>query len=89
MERARRVERDDCHGETVTMTKGLSRESYQEPRFRATVYDDCGRTVAVVSNATMLCLPGRTVRACEATDQQILDAVLGDEHIFGVHYGKE
>lgn len=83
------IKRLDCAGETVTMTQGLAHESYQEPRFLAIVYDRSGRYVAQVSNGTTLCLPKRSVRASEATDQEILDAVLGDEHVFGPDYGRQ
>jgi hypothetical protein len=76
------VRRIDCRGEMVTMSKGLG-NSYQTPRFRALVYDSQGRYVADVNNSSILCLPGGSVQAPNATDQQILDAVLGDESIYG------
>ena len=58
---------------------------WTEPGFCATVLVD-GRAVAVLGNASLLCMPKGTagsdnwpVQAKDATDEQILAAVLGDE----------
>jgi hypothetical protein len=40
------------------------------------------RTGWVSMVACLLCLPGGAVQGDVATDDQIIDAVLGDEHIF-------
>jgi hypothetical protein len=54
----------------------------QEPRQTAYVKAD-GVTVATVElNGTLLCLPEGGVRGVDGTDEQIIRAVLGDEHIF-------
>lgn len=77
------VHRIHADGRTVTMTRGLSGETYQEPRFRALVYDDSGRCCGSADNVTHLCLPGSSaIRAPLATDDQIIEAVLHDEPIF-------
>ncbi len=65
--------------ETVTMCKGEG--TYEEPAFRADVYLD-GQHIGTVYNWSLLCLPGGSIRAPDATDKQIAAAVLGDEHVY-------
>ena len=74
------VKRLNYDKETVTMRHGLG-NSYQEPKFCALVYDEQGQYVAKVGNSSLLCLSEGSVRALDATDQQILDAVLSDVSI--------
>jgi hypothetical protein len=72
---------------TVTMSGPWDPEtrthtSHQEPAQTAYLYAD-GRLITQVGlNACTMCLPGDSVRGVDATDDQILQAVLGDEHIF-------
>ena len=55
---------------------------YDEPRVFATIRLD-GRTVWSESlNATMICLPDRSVRAIEATDAELILGIIGDESVF-------
>lgn len=78
-----RVERVPADGRKVTMVRGLDRASaWEEPRFLARVYDERGHLLGHVGNSSILCLPGGSVRAPEATDEQILEAVLGDESVY-------
>lgn len=64
----------------VTIYKGG--DTHQEPATTAHIYRD-GRYVTSASlNACLLCLPGGSVRGMDATDEQIIRAVLGDEDIF-------
>ena len=74
-----RVIRHRAGGRTVTMVR--ANEAFEEPEFRADVYDEQGRFIATVGNSTLLCLPTGSIRAIYATDIQILEAVLNDEPI--------
>ena len=56
--------------------------TWEEPQFWAVVEVD-GKEIAHVSNGSLLCLLEGAIRAPEATDAQILAAVLGDEHVYG------
>jgi hypothetical protein len=66
-----------CNIGPVTMSKG------QEAGITATIWRD-GRFIAgpIHLNYTMMCLPGHHVRGIEATDDEIIQAVIGDEHIY-------
>ena len=74
-----RVVRLPSNGQTVTMSRGFSGPEYQEPLFRAVVYGTKGRYVTTVGNSSLMCVKGGAVRAPDATDTQILEAVLNDE----------
>ena len=78
---APRVVRLPANGSTVTMSQGFKGPEYQEPLFRAVVYDKRGRYVITVGNSSLMCVKGGAVRAPFATDAQILEAVLHDESI--------
>ena len=77
-----KVERVPPNGRTVTMQHGFSGTKYEELEFRARVYDANGRYVNTISNSSLLCLSGGSIRATDATDLQILNAVLNDESVF-------
>ena len=66
----------------VTMSKGLSAE-YQEEGVIASIWRE-GRFIAgpINLNCTTMCLPGHHVRGIEATDEEVIQAVIGDEHIY-------
>jgi hypothetical protein len=67
---------------TVTITDGYGNNGREEPGTEAQIYED-GRFVTSVSlNALTLCLPGGGVYGLDATDDQIIRAILGDEDIF-------
>jgi hypothetical protein len=67
---------------TVTITNGWGENAREEPATRAHIYAD-GRCVTSVSlNALTICLPGGSVYGMDATDEQIIAGVLGDEDIF-------
>lgn len=70
-----------CSG-TVQMSCGD--KQWDEPRFSATVWDTKARcAVGTVGNSSLLCLPGGSdVNAPEATDAEIIAAVVGDENIY-------
>ncbi len=79
---AARVARYPANGRAVTMSRGLSDSTWQEPLFQADVYDQDGHFVATVGNSFLMCVKGGAVRAPFATDAQILEAVLNDESVF-------
>lgn len=55
---------------------------WDEPRQSASIYAD-GRLVERVSLNSLLCaLPEGGVRGVDATDDQLVRAILGDEHVF-------
>jgi len=60
-------------------------KSWEEPEVWATIKNPKGRTVErdIHLNSMLCCLPGGSVRGIEATDEQLLEAVLGDESVFG------
>jgi hypothetical protein len=67
---------------TVTITDGWGNRAREEPATTAEIYEN-GRFVTSVSlNALTLCLPGGGVYGLDATDDQIIRAILGDEDIF-------
>jgi len=67
---------------TVTITVGYGNNGRQEAATTAVIYQD-GRYVTNISlNACTLCLPEGGIYGMDATDDQIIRAVLGDEDIF-------
>jgi len=64
------------HG-TVQMSDGRT-----EPQVTAIIYRDRHYVTSVRLNACTMCLPGGGVYGLDATDDQIISAVLGDEDIF-------
>lgn len=76
------VKRLPAEGRTVRMSRGLSDKTWREPEFRAEVHLN-GHYITTVTNSSYLALgEGRSKRAPEATDAEILGAVLGDESVF-------
>jgi len=73
------VERTPANGQVVRMSRGT--DEWEEPRFIAKVFCQAGCLVATLHNSSTLCLPGRTLRASLATDEEILEAVLRDESV--------
>ena len=69
-------------GQTVRMRHGIEGPDWEEPRFAARVIGSGGRTLGTVGNSSLLCLPGGAIRAPEATDEQIIEAVTGDESVY-------
>jgi hypothetical protein len=59
--------------------------SWEEPQIWARITDPRGRTVErnICLNSLTCCIPGGPVRGVDATDEQLLEAVLGDESVFG------
>jgi len=76
------VIRVPSNGDTVQMTHGIEGPGWREPRFEARIIGDDGRTLGTVHNSSLLCLPGGAIRAPEATDEQIIEAVTGDESVY-------
>ena len=82
-----KVRRHTSKTQVAHMTRGISGTPgyrvWEEPRICHRVIDTKnGHLVGTVGNGTTLCLPGGSVRATEATDEQIIQAVVGDQHIF-------
>lgn len=69
-------------GVVVKMSRG--NERWEEPRQFADIRDtESGRLVASVGlNSSTMCLPEGGIRGVDATDEQIIRAVMGDEDIF-------
>ena len=81
------VRRHTSRTRTARMFRGIPGtpgcEQWEEPRICHRVIDtQNGRSVGTVSNGTTLCLPEGSVRATQASDQQIIRAVVGDEHVY-------
>ena len=82
-----RVRRHTSKTQVAHMTRGVSGtpscKKWDEPRISHRVIDTKNdRLVGTVGNGTSLCLPEGSVRATEASDEQIIRAVVGDEHIY-------
>jgi hypothetical protein len=68
---------------TCRITDGLGENGRDEPSTTAHIYAD-GRYVTSTSlNACTMCLHEGGIYGMDATDEQIVRAVLGDEDIFG------
>ena len=81
------VRRHTSKKQVARMSRGIRgtprHEEWEEPRICHRVIDTKnGRLVGKVGNSTTLCLAGGSVRATEASDEQIIRAVVGDEHIY-------
>lgn len=65
--------------------------SWEEPQIWARITDPKGRAVVgreLCLNSMLCCIPGGHVRGVDATNEQLLEAVLGDESVFGPGYGR-
>lgn len=71
-----------CTSGTVTMSGGLGHGSHEEPAVTAFLYVNGQLITSVPLNCTTMCLPEGGIRGTDATDEQIIRAVLGDENIF-------
>jgi len=66
------------------MSRGYDpQDRWDEPAVYAVIRErSTGRVEAGVSlNSATMCLPGGGIRGVDATDDQIIRAVMGDEHI--------
>jgi hypothetical protein len=64
---------------------GSSRREWEEPAVFARVIrksDGVPVSDSIPLNCTLFCLPGGNVQGIDATDEQIIEAVVGDEHIY-------
>jgi len=68
---------------TARMSRGFGQDCWEEPAVTAIIRErPTGAVRARVSlNSTTMCLPEGHPRGVDATDDQIIRAVMGDEHI--------
>lgn len=84
------VERWTSPTEKSKMSTGIGKtyREWEEPTFMHKVLNERGASMGVVGNATTLCLPEGSISAKDATDDQIVRAVVGDESVFEADLGR-
>ena len=79
------VRRFTSKSQKAKMSTGLGKSyrEWEEPLINHRVVEIAtGKVLAIVGNSSLLCLPGGAVRAPEATDAQIIEAIVCDESVF-------